>query len=756
MNRKLSMQRTAKAFAAAAAAAAPLTMPAAPAQAMGTTKYIVEANDTLPIPLLAYFASGYYDYTVQYEEGNGAVAQVEFAGDWMKVNGVGEGTAVFTVTGTRAGAPSVSMTFAVDVLQPNADGGIDIGNIVEYMRSMPEHVFTKSEVQHLLYQTGASDAFNEPPVPAGDFYRFLPAGPIPTSIDLESVFVDFEGDAISYTIEHAGDWAAYPDKIDLVGSTLTLSMPYSEVDSSSHKWLQVTATDANGASYSHDFFFKVYNKYAVWHPEAYTPEVTFASASLYDLFETGDSEEIVYHVTLPTDLAGILSYTVDAGTGELLLHSNAADADALPPSIPVQVTAVKTTDEGYEYVEKAEFVFVKNTDVPISHYHGDGEAPYDVVFQLDQDNEPVDLAALFEDDEMELYGETLSYNTEPYGSIDSYFVVDQGKLSFDLTGWQADYGSWAPYDTTVVVRGVDAAGNEAFAYIDFDFNSPPLPVSDGTLVLSADDYLGSIAIFEDDDYYDEDANPIVFENFEPSGAEGMLGITTFASGSIYMSIASAPTETTSFTAKYTDPHGRMAEVDVKIVAAEEQALYYDEDATALVDLDALFEEPEDEEYSYVRTAVSMSNSGAYISIVNSDNVMALGDLANGGTFTVAAYGENGDLAKSIRFTGYSNGIASPWFDDELSVVGDVYGASLNLSGILPEETAEGYTYEYYYYTESSDLVLENAMISVPYVDIRYPYSMPYGESFTLLQVEIAPDLTRKYRAETIRLGPMPV
>lgn len=759
------LQKAAKAAAAAALAVSPVTLAAAPAAAsMDTpTEFVIAENGMYPLLLPNYF-NGMYNYDVQFEQGDESIADVEFRGDWMIVRGVSEGTVAFTVTAGRLGEGTArEQPFTFTVLESGGDGRIDLADIIAYTKKNPERADELAEAKHLLHGLETT-AINQPPLPAHILPYFpVAAGPETVTIDLKELYFDPDGDEIvdfqliGGFFEPDVDAPPYDQYITIQdGHLLKINIPYAALRDAFPFGVMAAATDAQGNTLEYPLLFIPYNKYATWYPgeeNSFSAEVWLGS--MFGVVGEGMN----YHVRLP---AGRDDLSADIFEGVLTVTSTLTADSPLLERIPIEVEL--SVDGFYEGEEsgggimlKMELVLVRGSSHE-SLYPTEGQEAGLWVIPTEEPTGPYPLRGLFADEDFALYNEKLSYEIEGIagGGDDTaeFFYIDgsSGEFVFDMESYLQYAEGYPPTDDPLFdIRAEDAGGHVEYAKLRVDFNTAPQPAVFGKLALLADDLYGSAGVF-----YEIDGDAMEF-SFLPSSVEDALDIAVVpASGSLYsMTFGTPPAETTEFSVIATDEHGSSAEVEVQIVVPEEREFYYDADASMLVDLDALFEEPGDEEFTY--EVLNYTNNGGYTYVELFDhNTLSLSNLEHGGSFSIVAKAEDSSFRKYTRFAARNNGIqlnpVMPYL--EPTVTGDVYEATIGpdvLGEVFPE--ADDAAYAYYYAADFYDIDLVDSQSGSPSFTIRS--ASPYvfvPEWITIMQVEKRPGHPPKYRVETIRLG----
>ncbi|HZG74817.1 MAG TPA: hypothetical protein VEZ72_03055, partial [Paenibacillus sp.] len=447
-----------------------------------------------------------------------------------------------------------------------------------------------------------------------------------------------------------------------------------------------------------------YKSAFLWSNAAYGPGYQFAT---FDV-RMKEFDEIAGEASVEVDDSlippGITANGYfSAGALRVTLHgSEGTPIGAIPSALPVVFTV-----QSEERILELPLVFRKSAGGP------NPPATKDYMYQLGLTaeeaaehptfNQPIDLKSLFGDPDM-IVGDELTYTItgiSPALPIEYDLDPAEGKLSlaFDSTDKQNGLGS---PDYVMNVRAADSTGNFGETSIRIDMNEAPMLLQDGPIVFYGDDrynrrYLHSIV-------QDDGGIGGLTKAFDPPEAADAAGASFgLESSTMALIVEGHPTETQTFDVTFADGYGRKAAQQVTVIAPELKTLEVDS-PYAYVNLDVLFQEPENNGYTY--DIINASGPWDYGYTVVTGNYLELYSLSEDhalGTISVSAETADGVRVKDIRFT-VTLGAAEPDNDpillEPFTVTGDVYTGSIEIGDIFPD--GDILPSDAYYYISSDD------------------------------------------------------
>ena len=287
-------------------------------------------GESIEVELAAYFSDpDGDDLTYSATSFNTGVVTASVAGATLRAMGVGQGSAVVTLTATDPGGLSASHTFAVTVPNraPEAVGSIDDT------------------------ETYVGESFQ---------------------VDLAGYFSDPDGDALAYAANSSNSSIA---TVSVTGATLRVTGA-----GQSAVVVTVTASDPSGLSATQTFSVTVPNR----SPEAVgqidDAEIFVGKSievSLSGHFSDPDGDALSYSATSSNVGAATISVSgetiriVAVGQGTATVTVTASDPSGLSATQTFSVTVPNRSPEAVGQIDDAEIFVGKSTEVSLSGYFGD-------------------------------------------------------------------------------------------------------------------------------------------------------------------------------------------------------------------------------------------------------------------------------------------------------------------------------------------------------------------------------------------------
>ena len=689
-----AMKRTAKAVAAAAAAAAPLTL-AAPA--LASTEAISD------VPNLVLSANSYRWFHLAGENitltrlGSGAAAQAFLSEEGVLfIETKAIGTETFTLSGKHDGEPFTD-TFTVNVIDAGIGGRIDIADIIAFTKSNAEQADTNAEVAGLL-QSLQPVAANQPPTTKlKESVLELESVPIGASnlLDLRPYFVDPEGSTLSYSVvpisgegEHL-DLSEYA-KIEY-GNSLRIHLPYGfkkydeeGTDVLTNGLVKVAVSDASGNTSTQLISIPYYKSAFLWDNSEYGPGYEFASFDVHmkEFDEiTGEASVEIDDSLIPPGITANGYFS--SGTLHVTLYGSEGMELGSIPTLPIVFT-VQADDR----ILELPLVFRKSAGGPnppatVNYMYQLGLTPEEAA-EHPTFNQPINLKTLFNDPDM-IVGDELTYTVtgiSPSLPIDYELDRADGTLSFSFDPSEKQNGLGYT-DYVMNVKATDSTGNLAETSIRIDMNEAPKLLHDGLIVFHGDDtysskYLHTVV-------QDDGGIGGLTKAFDPPEAAAAAGASFgLESSTMALIVEGHPTETQTFNLKFADVYGRKAVQPVTVIAPELKTLEVDSHY-ASVNLDVLFQEPDNVDYTYfvVNDAI---HSGYTTAEGDWMHLNSYGEGSSVGTVTIGAEADDVHV-KDIRFTISIPENLPDWHtvSPTLTVSDDVYVGAIGIEDLFPED-----------------------------------------------------------------------